>query len=136
MKFGDPREDVFTAKSGFGGTEYLLPGLISEGRRRGLSWQRIAELTSTTPAARFGLPTKGAIAEGLDADIALVDDTASWTIHAEDSESTQEYTPFEGFELTAKVTDTFLRGEAVLRDGKIAGAPRGQFIRRPSRNGA
>jgi allantoinase len=133
MKFGDPREDVFAAKSGFGGTEYLLPALVSEGRRRGLPWQRIADLTSTTPAARFGLPTKGAIAEGLDADIALVDDTASWTIHAADSESTQEYSPFEGFELTAKVTDTFLRGEAVLSDGKITGAPRGQFIRRPSR---
>ncbi|HEY3751654.1 MAG TPA: dihydroorotase family protein [Pseudonocardiaceae bacterium] len=133
MKFGDPREDVFAAKSGFGGTEYLLPALVSEGRRRGLPWQRIADLTSTTPAARFGLPTKGAIAEGLDADIALVDDTASWTIHAADSESTQEYSPFEGFELTAKVTDTFLRGEAILSDGKITGAPRGQFIRRPSR---
>jgi allantoinase len=133
MKFGDPREDVFTAKSGFGGTEYLLPGLVSEGRRRGLPWQRIAALTSATPAARFGLPTKGAIAEGLDADFALVDDNATWTIHADDSESTQEYTPFEGFELTAKVTDTFLRGEAILRDGNITGAPRGQFVRRPSR---
>ncbi|HEX5407058.1 MAG TPA: dihydroorotase family protein [Pseudonocardiaceae bacterium] len=133
MKFGDPREDVFTAKSGFGGTEYLLPGLVSEGRRRGLPWQKIADLTSAAPAARFGLPTKGAIAEGLDADLALVDDTASWTIHAQDSESTQEYTPFEGFELTAKVTDTFLRGGAVLRDGNVTGSPRGQFVRRPSR---
>jgi allantoinase len=133
LKFGDPRDDVFAAKSGFGGTEYLLPGLISEGRRRGLPWQQIADLTSATPAARFGLPTKGAIAEGLDADFALVDDNASWTIHAQDSESTQEYTPFEGFELTAKVTDTFLRGETILRDGKVTGSPRGQFVRRPSR---
>lgn len=132
LKFGDPRDDVFAAKSGFGGAEYLLPGLVSEGRRRGLPFQRIADLTSTTPAARFGLPTKGAIAEGLDADFALVDDNASWTIHAEDSESTQEYTPFESFELTAKVTDTFLRGGAILRDGNVTGSPRGQFVRRPS----
>jgi allantoinase len=132
MKFGDPRDDVFTAKSGFGGTEYLLPGLISEGRRRGLSFQKIADLTSTTPAARFGLPTKGAIAVGLDADFALVDDTVTWTIRAEDSESTQEYTPFEGFELTAKVTDTYLRGEAILRAGSIVGSPRGQYLHRPT----
>jgi allantoinase len=132
MKFGDPRDDVFTAKSGFGGTEYLLPGLISEGRRRGLSYQKIADLTSAAPAARFGLPTKGAIAEGRDADFALVDDAATWTIHAEDSESAQEYTPFEGFELTAKVVDTYLRGAAILRDGAVVGSPRGQYVHRPT----
>ena len=45
-KFGDPREDVFLAKSGFGGTEYLLSGLVSEGRKRGLSYPRIAELVA------------------------------------------------------------------------------------------
>jgi allantoinase len=132
MKFGDPRDDVFTAKSGFGGTEYLLPGLVSEGRRRGLSLAKIADLTSTAPAARFGLPTKGAIREGLDADFALVDDNRTWTIRAADSASTQEYTPFEGFELTAKVTDTYLRGAAILRDGNVTGSPRGQYLRRPT----
>ncbi len=40
MKFGDPRDDVFLAKSGFGGTEYLLPGLVTEGRKRGLPLDR------------------------------------------------------------------------------------------------
>jgi allantoinase len=132
MKFGDPHDDVFAAKSGFGGTEYLLPGLISEGRRRGLSFQKIADLTSTAPAARFGLGTKGAIRAGLDADVVLVDDGATWTIRAEDSESTQEYSPFEGFELTAKVTDTYLRGEAIWRDGAVVGQPRGRYLHRPT----
>ena len=132
MKFGDPHEDVFAAKSGFGGTEYLLPGLISEGRRRGLTDQQVAQLTSWNPAQRFGLHTKGTIAEGYDADFCLVDDTQSWTVAAAESESTQEYTPFEGFELTAKVTDTFLRGQAVLEDEKVVGEPRGRYLHRPT----
>jgi allantoinase len=131
-KFGDPREDVFAAKSGFGGTEYLLPGLVGEGRRRGLSYGRIAELTSWNPAQRYGLPTKGTIAEGYDADFCLVDPSATWTVHAADSESTQEYTPFEGFELTAKVTDTFVRGHQVLERGNVVGTPQGIFLRRPT----
>ncbi len=131
-KFGDPRSDVFAAKSGFGGTEYLLPGLVGEGHRRGLSYSRIAELTSWNPAQRYGLPTKGTIAEGYDADFCLVDPSSSWTIHAEDSESTQEYTPFEGFELSAKVTDTFVRGNQVLDRGNIKGEPQGAFLRRPT----
>jgi allantoinase len=131
MKFGEPRDDVFVAKSGFGGTEYILPGLLTEGRKRGLSYGRIAELTSANPARRFGLQSKGTIGAGYDADFCLVDPNATWVVHAEDSESSQEYTPFEGFEMTARVTDTFLRGERVLEDGKVVGPPRGRFIRRP-----
>ena len=131
-KFGDPRDDVFLAKSGFGGAEYLLAGLITEGSKRGLSYARIAELTATNPARRFGLHTKGAIAVGLDADLCLVDPDQTWTIRAADSESTQEYTPFEGFTMTARVTDTFLRGERIFADGRVTGEPRGAFVRRPS----
>jgi allantoinase len=133
MKFGDPRDDVFLAKSGFGGTEYLLPGLISEGRKRGMSYQRIAQLVSANPASRFGLHTKGDIAEGYDADFCVVDPDRSWVVRAAESESTQEYTPFEGFELTGRVTDTFVRGLQVLEDGKIVGEPRGKYLHRPTR---
>lgn len=129
-KFGEPRDDVFVAKSGFGGTEYLLPGMISEGRKRGLSYNRIAELVSKNPAERFGMSHKGDLAVGMDADFCLVDDGVDYVVRAADSFSTQEYTPFEGFELTARVTDTFLRGEPVFGDGEIVGEPRGRFVRR------
>ena len=129
-KFGEPREDVFVAKSGFGGTEYLLPGMVSEGRKRGLSYPRIAELVAKSPAERFGLTKKGDLAVGFDADFCLLDDTVDYTVHAADSLSTQEYTPFEGFQLTAKVTDTYVRGTAVLRDEKIVGTPQGNYVRR------
>jgi allantoinase len=134
-KFGDPRDDIFVAKSGFGGTEYLLPGLVSEGSKRGLSYQQVAQLTAWNPAQRFGLHNKGTIAEGYDADLCLVDPDHTWTVRAADSESTQEYTPFEGFELTARVTDTFLRGHRVLEDGKVVGEPQGRYLRRPTSRG-
>jgi allantoinase len=131
-KFGSPRDDVFVAKSGFGGTEYLLPGLITEGTRRGLPLGRVAELVSWNPAQRFGLHTKGTVEAGYDADFCLVDTNASWTVRAAESESSQEYTPFEGFDMTARVTDTFLRGQQVFGGGKIVGEPRGRFVRRPT----
>lgn len=132
IKFGTPRSDIFVAKSGFGGAEYLLPGLISEGRRRGLSFDRIARMTSWSPAQRFGLATKGAIDVGYDADIALVDPESPWVIHAADSLSSQEYTPFEGMTLDASVKHTFLRGHPVLIDGKIVGTPTGRYLHRPT----
>ena len=131
QKFGEPRDDVFAAKSGFGGAEYLLPGLVSEGRRRGLSYQRIAQLASWNPAQRYGLPGKGTIGVGYDADFCLVDPNHTWTVRPELSESTQEYTPFEGFELGARVTDTWVRGHQVLTEGVVTGEPVGRYLHRP-----
>lgn len=124
-------DDVFVAKSGFGGTEYMLPALISEGTRRGLGLNQIAALTSWNPAQRYGLNRKGDIAVGFDADLAIVDDSASYVIRASESESCQGYTPFEGMQLTARVDQTWLRGETVFADGKIVGEARGRFLRRP-----
>lgn len=132
-KFGADRDNVFLAKSGFGGAEYLLAAMVTEGTRRGVSLGRIAELTATNPARRYGLgATKGAIRVGLDADLALVDTGRTWTVRAEDSESTQEYTPFEGIELTAKVTDTFLRGRRIVADGVVTTDTLGRYLARPT----
>jgi len=124
--------NIWLAKSGFGGTEYLLPALVSEGSRRGMSYNHMARLTSYNPARRFGLNSKGDIAEGLDADLALVDPRSTWTIRAADSESTQGYTPFEGIELSAKVKSTFLRGALACENGKVTGKPRGRYLHRPT----
>ena len=124
--------NIWLAKSGFGGTEYLLPALVSEGNKRGLSLNRVAALTSANPAKRFGLNSKGDIAPGLDADLALVDPRETWTIRAKDSESTQGYTPFEGIELSARVKATFLRGELICENGSVTGKPKGQYLRRPT----
>ena len=124
--------NIWLAKSGFGGTEYLLPALVAEGTKRGLSLNRVAELTSRNPAQRFGLNSKGDIAEGKDADLVLVDPKESWTIRAQDSASTQGYTPFEGIELSARVKATFLRGELLCENGNVVGKPRGRYLHRPT----
>jgi allantoinase len=124
-------DNIFVAKSGFGGTEYLLAGLITEGGKRGISYNHMAELTAWNPAQRYGLPSKGDIAVGFDADIALVNPNESYVVRAEESESTQGYTPFEGMELSAKVKATFLRGNLVFHNDKIVGTAKGQFLARP-----
>ena len=124
--------NIWMAKSGFGGTEYLLPALISEGTRRGMGYNHMARVTSWNPAQRYGLNSKGDIAAGFDADIALVDSARTWTIHAKDSPSTQGYTPFEGLELSARVDSTYLRGHLIYDNGQVVGKPRGQYLFRPT----
>ena len=127
----DDPDNIWLAKSGFGGTEYLLSGVVSEGSKRGMSYNHMAELLSWKPAQRFGLPNKGDIAPGYDADIVLVDPHESFVVHAVESESGQGYTPFEGAELSGRVKSTFLRGELVYDGGKIVGPARGKYLRRP-----
>ena len=132
MKTDNQQPDkIFLAKSGFGGTEYLLSGLISEGGRRGMSYNHMAELVSANPARRYGLSTKGDIALGFDADIVLVDPTEGFVVSAENSQSAQGYTPFEGQELTATVKQTYLRGHLIYDNGEIVGAPMGRYLKRP-----
>src|SRR5689334_18612192 len=50
----DPRDprDVFAAKAGFGGTEDMLSGVVTEGCRRGLSLNRVVELLAYNVTAR------------------------------------------------------------------------------------
>jgi allantoinase len=123
--------DVWLARAGFGGTEYLLAGVFSEGSRRGLPCHRMAELLALNPARRYGLLHKGDIEVGFDADLALLDPARSFTVRAAESPSAQGYTPFEGQELTGQVTATFLRGQLAWEGGKVAGPARGRFLPRP-----
>ena len=124
--------NIWLAKSGFGGTEYLLSGVISEGSKRGMSYNHMAELLAWNPAQRYGVTGKGDIALDYDADLVLVDPHECFTVRAAESLSAQGYTPFEGQQLTGRVKSTFLRGELVYQDGNIVGPARGQYLRRPT----
>ncbi|GAB1422080.1 amidohydrolase family protein [Anaerolineales bacterium] len=126
--------NIWKAKAGFGGTEYMLPGIFSEGRKRGLSLNRIAELLCWNPAQRFGLLNKGDVAESFDADLVLMDADETWTIHGADSFSTQGYTPFEDIEIKGRVKSTFVRGQLVFDEGKMVGEPIGQYQPRPTQS--
>lgn len=125
----DP-ENMWLVKSGFGGTEYLFSGVFSEGSKRGMSYNHMAELLSWNPARRFGLDSKGDIAIGLDADLVLFDPGESFVVRAAGSPSGQGYTPFEGMELTGRVKTTFLRGRRIFDRGEIVGVPSGCYLRR------
>ena len=55
---------------------------MSEGSKRGMSYNHMAELLAWNPARRFGLLSKGDIAPGFDADIALVDPHETFVVRA------------------------------------------------------
>jgi dihydroorotase-like cyclic amidohydrolase len=112
----------------------LLPILISEGyHRRAIPLERIAELTATNVADIMGLShAKGRIAPGLDADFAIVDPDAVWTVGRDKVISSAGYSIYEGWTLKGRVIHTLVRGRFVMRDGILddSAIGTGRFQRR------
>lgn len=126
--------DLLEAWYGFGGTELLLPAAITEGHvRRGLPLERLAELLSLAPARHHGLAgRKGDIAVGMDADLAIVDIGTYRTVDHTALHSAQDFSPFDGADLTGWNETTVLRGAVVYDAGRATGERRGRFLARPA----
>ena len=124
--------DVWQAWGGVSGIQSTLPLMLSEGvDGRGLTLERIAELTAAAPARVFGLyPCKGAIQVGADADFALVDPRRDWTLERTQLQTRSGVSPYVGRAFRGAVVRTIVRGRTVFLDGKVTGEPGwGHFVR-------
>jgi len=108
--------DVWSAPSGVPGVETMLPLLLEQARRDRLSYERVRDVTATEPARIFGLPRKGRIEAGADADLVLVDPDDPREIRGERLHSKCGWTPFEGWAGVFPVLTT-VRGEVVYEHG-------------------
>ncbi|HEV8305028.1 MAG TPA: allantoinase AllB [Gemmatimonadales bacterium] len=117
--------NVWQAWGGVSGIQSTLPLLLTEGvHGRGLTLERVAELTAEAPARVFGLsPQKGAIAVGADADFALVDPDRNWTLEAKHLQTRSGISPYLGRAFRGAVVRTIVRGRTVFADGEILGEP-------------
>jgi allantoinase len=100
---------AFAAWGGISGCQSLLSLLLSDGR---LDAPAVARLAATAPAVRFGLPGKGRIEPGADADLALVALDDPWTLAADDLRYRHRHSPYVRRELRARVVRTLVRGGA------------------------
>jgi dihydropyrimidinase len=126
------RESFDKISNGGPGIETLLTMVYDVGVAAGrISIERMVDVLSTTPARLFGMPTKGAIEVGRDADLVLFDPEARGTIRAQDLHHTSDYTPYEGRAISGAVRSTIVRGTFVVRDGAFVGRRGyGRFVER------
>lgn len=83
--------------------------------------ERLVEVCAENNARRWGLyPRKGALLEGADADMVIVDLEKSATV-TDDFYHTMEprYSSFHGQELTGLPTHTIIDGEIVVKEGEL-----------------
>ncbi len=113
---------------GLGNTStVMLPMLLSEGvSKRGLSLERVVEITSYNPARYFGVyPQKGTISVGSDADIVIVDlnKKVKWNVGMVSPPSVADWSIYDGWEFKGWPICTILRGKVVAEEGKIVAEP-------------
>jgi allantoinase len=90
----------------------------------------IAGVLSERVARRFKLPqTKGRLAVGGDADLALVDLGQTFEVRKEELLYRHQQSPYLGRRLRGRIVQTFLRGHRVFRDGKTVSKPLGQLVK-------
>ena len=113
---------------------FILPVLLSEGvNKRGLSLEKVVEITSYNPARYYGVyPQKGIIGIGSDADMAIVDlnKEVTWN-HKKMSPSNADWNIYDGWKFKGWPVMTIVRGEVIMENGKIVGKPGyGKYIPR------
>lgn len=120
MKRGD---DFFAVWGGIAGVESTLGVLLFA------PLERVAAVAATNPAARFGIPRKGAIAVGNDADFALLDSNCAHTVTKESLFQKHRLSPYVGATFPGTLRCTILRGETVFANGNILSPSPGRMVK-------
>lgn len=127
--------DFWKAYCGFGCNDAVMAAMITEGiHKRGISWNRLASLTSGNAARMLGIyPQKGNLMLGADADIQIIDPNMEWSYDGlkSFSKTKSDKGIYQNMQFTGKVIKTLVRGKLVYDDEKIvAPAGYGELITR------
>jgi dihydropyrimidinase len=116
-------ERVFDAPHGLPDMEALLPVLYDEGVNRGrMTLPLLVKVTSEMPAKIFGIyPPKGSLEPGFDADLVILDPSASHVITAANRHTKVDYTIYEGRLCLGTPVLTMRRGKVLVEGGRLIG---------------
>ncbi|MBW4566599.1 MAG: dihydroorotase [Tolypothrix carrinoi HA7290-LM1] len=114
--------------SGMPGVETSLALMLTAAMQGRCSVAQVVNWMSTAVAKAYGIPNKGAIAPGFDADLVLVDLQTYRQVKREELLTKCGWSPFEGWNLTGWAHTTIVGGEIVYDKGKLNTDVRGQAI--------
>ena len=114
------RESIWDCDCGFPGVETQMPLMLTEVNRGRASLMDYVRWSSVAPAKAWGLyGTKGVIAPGAHADIAIVDMARAGVLSQNRLQSISKISPWNGRAVQGYPLHTLLRGRFVMRDGRL-----------------
>ncbi|MBW4643255.1 MAG: dihydroorotase [Goleter apudmare HA4340-LM2] len=114
--------------SGMPGVETSLALMLTAAMQGKCTVAQVAHWMSKAVAVAYGIPNKGAIAPGYDADLVLVDLNTYHPVLREELFTKCGWSPFEGWNLTGWAVKTIVGGEIVYDQGQINESVRGQAL--------
>ncbi|MBW4615383.1 MAG: dihydroorotase [Desmonostoc vinosum HA7617-LM4] len=114
--------------SGMPGVETSLPLMLTAAIQSKCTIAQVAHWMSKAVAVAYGIPNKGAIAPGYDADLVLVDLDTYRPVRREELLTKCRWSPFEGWNLTGWPVTTIVGGQIVYHNGQVNTEVRGQAL--------
>ncbi|BAY48932.1 dihydroorotase, multifunctional complex type [Scytonema sp. HK-05] len=114
--------------SGMPGVETSLPLMLTAAMQGKCTVAQVTHWMSQAVAQGYGIPNKGAIAPGYDADLVLVDLNTYRPVLREELLTKCGWSPFEGWNLTGWPVTTIVGGQIVYEKGKVHTQVRGQAL--------
>jgi dihydroorotase len=114
--------------SGLPAVENSLALMLNEVAHGRCLLNEVVSWMSEAPARIWNLQNKGAIREGFDADLVLVDLNKSQTILDQEQLTKCGWSPWHGTTLTGWPVRTWVMGQTVFQDGKVNDSVRGREI--------
>ncbi|HEY9663848.1 MAG TPA: amidohydrolase family protein, partial [Allocoleopsis sp.] len=114
--------------SGMPGVETSLPLMLTEAMKGRCTVAQVANWMSTAVAKAYGIPNKGVIAPGYDADLVLVDLETYRPVKREELQTKCGWSPFEGWNLTGNPVVTIVGGQIAYEFGKLHTEVRGRAL--------
>ena len=90
---------------------------------------QMAAQLSANAARIFGMPDKGAVQPGADADLVVWDPAYTGTVSYKSLAHNCDNSPYEGLAVRGRARDVFLGGVRVVEDGKLIQTGLGKFVR-------
>jgi allantoinase len=120
-----------TAWGGIASLSLALPVMWTDASRRGFTLANIVRWMAECPARLAGCETrKGRIAKDFDADFAVFDPEAEFTVTEAHLPYRHRVSPYLGEKLRGVVKATYLRGDCVFAEGQFPRGPGGRELRR------
>jgi len=124
----EKRQPYPKSPSGLPAVENSLALLLNQVSLGLCSLRQVVSWMCEAPARVWNLHQKGAIREGWDADLVLVDLNRTAVVRNEEQLTKCGWTPWDGVSLTGWPVRTFVHGQTVYCDGRVVGEGTGREI--------
>lgn len=124
----EKKNNYLNAPSGGPLVQHALISMMEHVKKGKITIERVVEKMAHNPAILFRIKERGFIREGYYADIVVVDPSRSYSVQQGNILYKCGWSPFEGYTFSSSINKTFVNGEIVYENNKVAEGTNGMRL--------